>query len=183
MGIGVGIMRQYFGQPNRQPLASNSFQFDIDPVKSKLYIADDYNCDGQVVGKLPSIIVQVGDRTFQKMALGDKIGVDDSGNNIKTRKVNTFWTFSCYGSKKQESGELGSEIEYFMASYSQELAAEYGFMGLECQQRSRIEKSVEYQNMFVCQLRVVFAFTEQWLIEQEGLVVKTVSFKTDVPVL
>ena len=184
MGLGVSLLKQHFSNPNRLTLDKSTFLYTEDQTQcdSNLYIGFRDNLDFKTVSKRPAVIVDLGDMTFPKDAIADRIGynADEGALQFMDRTFTTL-VFTCVSDKSLESWSLAGEVRYFFNTYKLFIAREY------CMDEIRVNGISGYQRLEgdykeVSATRVVvgMSFQQNYSVTKEALKISAVDFEAVV---
>ena len=178
LGLGVALLRQFFGTEDRISLEKSQFLWKEDQELSGLYIGYQDTHDFQVVGKRPAIIVQLNDTTYPQEVIGDSLKVDEAtGGKAFLDHAVSSWTFLCFSDKATEAMALAGEVKYFFQTYRQFLAPSYSLSKVRVVQLGRYEKQKEYKDMYACPVTVAFDVYDNFEVQPEELRVSAINLQ------
>ena len=170
LGVGYSLLTQHFGCQERIVLERSSYLWNPTPAQSQVYINYRDNMDYEVVGKRPSIIVDLGDVQYPRDVIGDVLQYNgEQGTFDILDRCESSWIFTCLSDKALDSLALATEIKYFWQTYRKYVAQTYGFDTLRCQQISRWQKQSEYKDYQGCAVGVQFSCQDNFSVGVESL--------------
>ena len=173
--LGVSLLQQYFGGPDRIAIDTSSFLWNPDPTQSKLFVGTRDNFNVETVGKQPAIIVGLAEQSYPKKVLGDRAGVNrHTGTEQFLETTEGGWEFFCRSDLAQESLSLATEVKYFLNGYRHVIAAKYGFQAIRMSGVGKYASAKEYRDSYGC--LATCAYTLEDNFELETLALKVSAF-------
>lgn len=180
LGMGMTLLKQHFGNPDRLSLDKASFLYtdDTKDEKSGLYIGYRDNLDFETVSKRPAIIVDLGDLQFPRDAVGDLIGyVKETGAvNFQDRTIGA-WNFTCLSDKPLEAWSLAGEIKFFIQTYRRFIARVYCMDDIRVMSIGGYQRFQEYKDQSGVRVSVGMNFQQNFGISVESLKVSAVDIQ------
>ena len=175
LAIGVSLLQQHFGNPDRIVLEKSRFLYSETTTdgdcSDELFIGYRDNLNYQAVGKRPSVIVELGECVYPPEVIGDLLSGSQINNGIEgiLDRYTSSWKFNCLSGKPLEALALATEVKYFLQTYRRFISTTYKMDKLRVASLSPYQKFEEYKDNYGCQVTVPFSVQDNFGLKTESL--------------
>lgn len=177
LGLGVALLRQYFGTEDRLALEKSKYLWAEDQEVSQVYISHQDNLDYQTIGKRPAIIVSLEGMDFTQRVISDRFAVTDEGDAQFMDYSKTGWTFTCISDKALDSLGLAGEIKYFIQTYRQFLRSTYALQTIRVMSLGKYSKQKDFKDLYGTTVSVMVETNDSFEVDLEALKVSAIKLQ------
>lgn len=183
LGLGMALIKQYFGSEDRVALEKASLRWREDSAdcQSEIYIGTQDNLDQETIQKRPAVIVAMGDVAFPQAVIADRMSYDaEQGIVDYLDRAEGTWTFYCISEKPTEALGMATEIKYFFQTYRHFIANTYSLDKIRATGITSYKKHPEVKDYYGCVCEVMFALQDNFGVSIESLKISGFDFNFDL---
>jgi hypothetical protein len=152
-------------------------KFDLDPLKSEIFLEISYNYSAVTASKRPAIFIGRDDLRIAHPTFGQRLGpgnyIDSESSRITINVVPVKITV--VGHPVMLTELLAEYVKQPLLYFQQEILNDFGLRRFRLVTVSKPEVMTEQKDNFKITLVVEIAFDEGWIIKRDDLKLKTVS--------
>lgn len=180
MGMFLELTRQFYSDWHHIPIDTCA-HWDVDPLKSTIWIDSEYEWNEDGVEQRPAIYVKLGDITYASLTgrKDGKMGMDlEEGEYKYTRNGEGTVSWVHIGSSKTEAAVLaGSTLDYIDA-FSAVIRDDLKFQSFAVVSVSPMAIDKESKERYRSVVTASFAFQDTWTLKLESPKLKKLIYRT-----